>query len=495
MKTYGSTRYSVTTPSDARFFVHNLQVSEVREVLAKADPEGQIEVRFSTMSASTMFWHWAEIGLIDGIDPDAESRDRLRRMDRLADGSLFTDWWTRARASAVHYTAVTLTFPHPAGRVVGVAKRQDETGLPLFLPVLGQEDRWTEDLRSGFSFDHCDGCGIRHARRVVYLVEEANETLRCYGGSCASKRGLPQAVAQATKAIRKAFKGLRTYFGYAEGMVLPYSYEPVSLTAAVLAVLEADGTYHKASRGAASTKERTAAVMTWDFDGDRDSLDFIEACARRARSADLLARAEHVYCAALVRLDERMEKEGPSSFLSNVTVALHTASRSALGLFCWAIWDALKAPAAPEPWSGPYEPAAVPSTYGELVCYVDAHDAWQALGFDRSKIGAKPSERPLTKADTKRVLRFIPGEWTVLSIREFSSDYGPVSHVRLKRTDGSLLYWRASGSSDFIGLSQHDVLSSLFGTLGEVRPPRVYQGKTYQDGRQVSRLSFSKVSV
>ena len=156
---------------------------------------------------------------------------------------------------------------------------------------------------------------------------------------------------------------------------------------------------------------------------------------------------------------------------------------------------------------------AIPVPTGaDLVRIVDSYPEAQGLmGLTDRQVAAarkKPAKR-VAKGTAGKLMRYVPGLWTVKGIHTVESQWGDMHFVRfLRESDGSLLQWKANTKyvPEYVGddgesvvtdspiwyggtgyLEQGDKVWIKSATVGLVPPPHPTYG---QEGRKILRVKF-----
>lgn len=400
--------------------------------------------------------------------------------------------WAQREAEA--YRSVSMVAPASEERVVAMAEKVD--GLPVFYDFDGAR-YWDTSRMDDMDFTRCDICGVHHHRVKVYVVARTDGSQYHAGGTCASYRDLGKKASAMLRGFarlqRELARGDEDWFdGFGPGCRAPQRYEVHIALALAAHYAERHGWVSAREAwdtGQVSTKERMAGTLE-----DLRSSSFR---VRDAAAADIAEALHSTDATTLIRTaDAFLASKEDSAFIRTCKVAVLTGAVKLSGHLAWVghasrAWQRAQERAAREAASkvetAPYEPESVEDKLPLAV---------ESGRFEPAASKAVRTGK-ITKALSGKLERWCPGEWVVTRSRSFETDFGLLTIMSLQRADGAMISWKTSSpvASDGTEIEEGDTLTLDSVSIGDVPEPRTYKGRTYQDGRRISRAKVTVVKA
>ncbi len=422
---------------------------------------------------------------------------------------------------AKDYVRINLSYPKGSNEIIGTAEYIGDDGKGNPLVKLKGDGYWTQSRVRALDFTRCDRCGVHHARKYVYVVEQGDGTVMQVGGQCADHMNLGKHLRMVLKGIEELIKTIQEdrdddYVGSLFGsgaagwdligylilldqylMYRPY----VSGKAHYEKYGFAGGTAHDVA-GLLDAVSRTK--RTRDENGEITA-GAVVADARRAYEGS--PRLRWLQDVIANELKSKQADEADGMHAANMALAVATGRMP--GYIAAAIYratrgsDNIKAWLASAPILGF---ATTHSLFDEAASSADfatVRKLAESMGLTLDQLAAELEipEAKLEKAKEKgkdfpypfeKLRKLLPGLWVVVDHFSFSGDYGVSYRARLVRlSDRRYLSMTGSGAA---GLNRGDVVRIW--KFSEGKDDKGYQdrsGYRWPPTQQINRAEVEKV--
>lgn len=358
-----------------------------------------------------------------------------------------------------------------AGDVLAIADCVD--GAPVFF-TFADGFKWTIEAMDAIDFKRCDRCGVRHARKKVYLVNSVSGVEQL-GGTCA------QAAASRLRAmlgfLSECAKTLSGFDMENYGATsAPSTHTSPALLLALASISIRENGYNKTSAPNPTKHDVAEAVgllhASRPTPTERRAQEEIRAKLATVDRAQLLLDVE----AWIATMQD-------GDFARNMAAAVSTGSLRLLGVLCYAPeglarWNASQAQQAQTSTAFPYDPATDTSR-ARLASFSPDELKLSAKIYERAENGV------MSKATEKKISRVLSGEWTITKARTWSNGFdSPIHFVTFTRGDGATVEWSTGTDKPAVG-----AVHRLTATIGDLRT-----SERYGNTRKISRATLHPVA-